>query len=157
MHCKIQKTCFIISMCQQGCFKGHSAKEAVIMDSFVELFEKIHGNIKAYFFRTFILMPTSYTNAVFRTSRFCLKINAILNDAIEISFILRISFVNMFLNLQILPRMKFWAKYAHKIKLQQHKKTFSFLQSKWGKLNHLWRGISLSMCCSRIIGQLPSG
>ena len=43
-------------------------------------------------------MPTSYTNAVFRTSRFCLKINAILLDAIEISSILRMSFVNMFLN-----------------------------------------------------------
>ena len=36
-------------------------------------------------------MPTSYTDAVFRTSRFCLKI-------VEISSILRMSFVNMFLN-----------------------------------------------------------
>ena len=43
-------------------------------------------------------MPTSCTNAVFRTSRFCLKINAILHDAIEISSILRISFINMLLN-----------------------------------------------------------
>ena len=43
-------------------------------------------------------MPTFYTNAVLRTSRFCLKINAILHDAIEISSILRISFINMLLN-----------------------------------------------------------
>ena len=35
----------------------------------------------------------SYTNAVFRTNRFCLKITAI-----KISSILRMSFVNMFLN-----------------------------------------------------------
>ena len=38
-------------------------------------------------------MPTSCTNAIFRSSRFCLKISAI-----EISSVLRISFVNMFLN-----------------------------------------------------------
>ena len=38
-------------------------------------------------------MPTSYTNAVFRTSSFCLKITVI-----EISSILRMSFVNMFIN-----------------------------------------------------------
>ena len=38
-------------------------------------------------------MPTSYTNAVFRTSRFCLKISAV-----GISSILRMSFVNIFLN-----------------------------------------------------------
>ena len=38
-------------------------------------------------------MPTSCTNAVFRTSRFCLKITAI-----EISSALRMSFVNMILN-----------------------------------------------------------
>ena len=38
-------------------------------------------------------MPTSYTNAVFGTSRFCLKVSAA-----EISSILRMSFVNMFLN-----------------------------------------------------------
>ena len=43
-------------------------------------------------------MPTSCTKAAFRTSRFCLKINAILHDAIEISSILRISFINMLLN-----------------------------------------------------------
>ena len=34
-----------------------------------------------------------YINVVFRTSRFCLKISAI-----EVSSILRLSFVNMFLN-----------------------------------------------------------
>ena len=38
-------------------------------------------------------MPTCYTNAVFRTSRFYLKITAI-----EISSILKMSFVNMFMN-----------------------------------------------------------
>ena len=38
-------------------------------------------------------MPTCYTNAVFGTSRFCLKVSAA-----EISSILRMSFVHMFLN-----------------------------------------------------------
>ena len=38
-------------------------------------------------------MPTYHTNAVFRTSRSYLKISAI-----QISSILRMSFVNMFLN-----------------------------------------------------------
>ena len=50
MHGKSQESCFIISICQQGCFKGFPAKEAVIMDSFVEPLKKIHGNIKACFF-----------------------------------------------------------------------------------------------------------
>ena len=43
-------------------------------------------------------MPTPYTNAVFRTSIFCLKINAIFHDAIETSSILRVSFINILLN-----------------------------------------------------------
>ena len=55
MHRKSQDSFFIISICQQGCFKGCSAKKAVIMDSFVERLKNIHGNMKAYFFRTLIL------------------------------------------------------------------------------------------------------
>ena len=43
-------------------------------------------------------MPTSYTNAVFRTSIICLKINAIFHDAIETSSILRMSFIDTLLN-----------------------------------------------------------
>ena len=62
MHRKSQESCFIISICQQGCFKGRSAKEAVIIDSFAERLKKIQGNIKAYFFRTFIpLKKVFYT------------------------------------------------------------------------------------------------
>ena len=43
-----------------------------------------------FYHRTFC---ASFTNAVFRTSRFCLKITAF-----EISFILKMSFLNMLLN-----------------------------------------------------------
>ena len=35
---------------RQDCFKGRSAKEIVIMDSFVERLYKIHENTKARFF-----------------------------------------------------------------------------------------------------------
>ena len=46
MHRKSQESCFIISICQQGCFKGRSAKEAFIIDSFVERLKKINENFK---------------------------------------------------------------------------------------------------------------
>ena len=45
------ESCFIISIyARQGCFKGRTAKEAVIMDSFMKHMKKIHENIKVYFF-----------------------------------------------------------------------------------------------------------
>ena len=80
---------------------------------------------KNFYHRTFCV---SFTNAVFWTSRFCLK-----NTAIEISSILRMSFPNMFLNSdftnsnedEILNKIHTWNK------VTPTHKNFSFLQSKW--------------------------
>ena len=77
-------------------------------------------------------MPTSYNNAVLRTSRFCLKINAILHGAIEISSILRISFVNMFLNIDTtnFTKDEVLSKIRTQNKVTATQKNFSFVQSK---------------------------
>ena len=78
-------------------------------------------------------MPTSYTNAVLRTSRFCLKINAILHDAIEISSILRISFVNVLLNIDTFTNFtkdEVLSKIRTQNKVTATQKNFSFVQSK---------------------------
>ena len=43
LHRKSEESRSMISICQQGCFKGRSAKETVIMGSFVMRLKKIHG------------------------------------------------------------------------------------------------------------------
>ena len=77
-------------------------------------------------------MPTSYTNAVFRTSRFCLKINTILHDVTEISSILRMNFINMFLNSHFTNSTEdeVLRKIHTQNKVTATQKNFSFLQSK---------------------------
>ena len=78
-------------------------------------------------------MPTSYTNAVMRTSKFCLKISVI-----EISSILRMSFVNMFLNNhftnsteeEILSKIHIWNKVkpTQKVRCKANEKTKLFIK-----------------------------
>ena len=81
-------------------------------------------------------MPTSYTDAVFRTSRFFSKISAL-----EISSIFRMRFVNMLLNSHFTNSTEdeVLSKIHTKIKLHQHKKLL-FSAKEMKKLD---QGVSL--------------
>ena len=70
LHRKSEESRSMISICQQGCFKGRSAKETVIMGSSVMRLKKIHGNIKAYFFRTFIPLKKVFYTSLMPHSNF---------------------------------------------------------------------------------------
>ena len=121
----IQKVKRVVSQsryAKQGCVKGCSAKEAVVMDSFVERLQKIHENKFFYSFKKGILHFLNATCQLATLTLFSEPVDFVWR-LVLLRFLLFWEWVLLICSwiatLQILSKMKF---YTQKIQLHQHKK-----------------------------------